>query len=483
MRKGAMQASRVLLPAAAWILLGSSVQAQESLIAACGVQGGCTYQRAYAVTLQGKDSIRVVAPAAANDAQGLRKARSVRVNSVQGLYREPRSGLVRVVNAGWGPPGDVAVPSRLPQGAATASAALTGAAFEYQAQAKSKVKVSVPIDQFVLLLRGPGLERAVVEFLKHELRADEPHPRQADLLAGALSFAETSPELGAWREDLRTTMRRSLEAFRHGGVDPARLEATLDEGLAAMRMYRLVALKGQEESALQDELAVEHRALLQRFAIAGILKRAQLHDAFLEKIGQIGLARWSRPELAAGVEDSRRASAQAHYERAAALLADKQYDRAFDEARIANSRASCDAKISGFYDSARVQFVDRRRILVSPDYAGEHRTVLEQIVRQIQGIGRDAGLTPERIEYVHKRIGDGETTRQDRTAPAVQEGGVPGKSRRVHGRARRRHQCRADRAPRRQHGGAVAAAGCAAHARTGGGPGAPRETGERPYRQ
>ena len=132
MRKGAMQASRVLLPAAAWILLGSSVQAQESLIASCGVQGGCTYQRAYAVTLQGKDSIRVVAPAAANEAQGLRKARSIRVNSVQGLYREPRSGLVRVVDAGWGPPGDVAVPSRLPQGATTASAALTGAAFEYR---------------------------------------------------------------------------------------------------------------------------------------------------------------------------------------------------------------------------------------------------------------------------------------------------------------------------------------------------------------
>ena len=260
----------------------------------------------------------------------------------------------------------------------------------------------------MLLLRGPGLERAVVEFLKHELRADHPHPRQADLLAGALSFAETSPELGAWREDLRNTMRRSLDAFRHGGVDPARLEATLDEGLAAMSVYRLVALKGQEESALQDELAVEHRTLLQRFAIAGVLKRAQLHDAFLEKIGEIGLARWSRPELAAGVEDSRRASAQAHHERAAALLADKQYDRAFDrrgsqtaEPRVTRRSAASTTRPASSSSTAG-GFSSRRTT------RGNTRTVLEQIVRQIQGIGRDAGLTPERIEYVHKRIGEGE---------------------------------------------------------------------------
>ena len=281
------------------------------------------------------------------------------------------------------------------------------------AQAKSKARVSVPIDQFVVMLKGPGLEGAVVTFMKQELRADPPHPRQVDLLAGALSFAEASPELRAWREELRTAMRRSLDAYRGGGVDPARLEATLEDGLGAMRVYRQVALKGQEENVLQEELTAEHRLLVERLAIAGVLKRAQEHDAFLDKIDQIGLARWSRPDLAAGVGDSLQASAQAHYQRATELLADKQYNRAFDEARIASGRAPCDEKIGRLYDTARVQFVSSIRKPVSPEYQKEHRIELEQIVREIQGIGFDAGLTPERIEYVRKRIRDGEDLDKD----------------------------------------------------------------------
>jgi hypothetical protein len=208
-------------------------------------------------------------------------------------------------------------------------------------------------------------------------------------------------------------MRRSLDAYRGGGVDPARLEATLEDGLGAMRVYRQVALKGQEENVLQEELTAEHRLLVERLAIAGVLKRAQEHDAFLDKIDQIGLARWSRPDLAAGVADSLRSSAQAHYQRATELLADKQYDRAFDEARIANSLAPCDERIGRFYDTARVEFVNFTRKPVSPQYEKEQRIVLEQIVREIQGIGFDAGLTPERIEYVRKRIRDGEDLDKD----------------------------------------------------------------------
>lgn len=413
MRSGTREAARRVLPAAvAWMLLGSAVRAQDAVIVACSGQGPCAYQRAYSVTLQGKDSVKTAAPAAANDAQLLRKGRSVRLNSLLGLYREPQSGLLLVVGPGL-QLGDIAVPSKLPQGAVTASAALAGAAFEYAAQAKSKAKVSVPIDRFVALLKGPRLEGAVVAFVKREMQADAPHPLQADLLAGALSFAEASPELGAWREELRTTMRRNLDAFRGGGVDPARLEATLEDGIAAMRVYRLVALKGQEEKVLQDELTAAHRRLVERFVIAGVLKRAGEHDAFLEKIGQIGLARWSRPDLAASVDASLRASAQSHLQRATELLAARQYDRAFDEAQLASSRAPCDEQISRLYDTARVQFVNDRRKPVSPEYEKEHRIVLEQIVREIQGIGLETGLTPERIEYVRRRIRDGEDLDKD----------------------------------------------------------------------
>ena len=413
MQRGTRRAGRWVLPAAvAWTLLGSTARAQDSVIAACGGQGRCTFARVYTVTLQGKDSVKTVAPAAANDAQRLRKGRTVRLASVFGLYREPQSGHVRIL----GPdlePGDVAVPSKLPQGAATASAALAGAVFEYTTQPKSKAKVQLPADQLVVLLKGPGAEGAVVEFMKREMRADVPHPQRAEILAGALSFAAGSPELRVWREQLRAEMRQSLDAFRNGNVDPTRLEATLDKGLVAMRVYRLVATEGEEETALQNDLTSEHRRLLERYAIAGALRRAGEHDAFLDKLNQLRLARWSRPDLVAGIDDSLRASAQAHLELATQLLADKQYDRAFDEARIAHGRAPCDEKTRRFYDTTRVEFVSRNTRPVSPEYEGEHKNELEQIVREIQGIRTSEGLSPEDIEYVRKRIVDGETLDAD----------------------------------------------------------------------
>jgi hypothetical protein len=412
MRSGVRRAIRWVLPAAAWMLLGSAALAQESVMVICGGQGPCTYQRVYSVTWQGKESLKLVAPAGASDARAVRKARSGRVDTVLGLYRDPQSGLVRVVTHGW-QLGDVAIPSKLPEGTSTASAAVANTAFEYLSQPRSKTPSSVPVDQLVVLLKGPGVEGAVVGFLRHELQAGEPHPQRADIVAGGLAFAAASAELRAWREALRNTMRRSLEVFTAGGVDPTRFEATLDEGLEAMRVYRLVALKGEEEIALQDQLTAKHDRLLEQFAIAGALKHARMHDAYLQKLDQIGLARWSRPDLVAGVDESLRASKEQHLQRATDLLADKQFGRAFDEAQLAYGMAPCDEKTSRFYDMARVQFVNRNMKPVSPEYDKEHRNVLEQIVREIQGVGSDAGLTPERIEYVRKRIRDGEDLDKD----------------------------------------------------------------------
>jgi hypothetical protein len=354
----------------------------------------------------------VVSPSAANDASTLRKGKTVRLSAIPGLYREPKSGLLRVLSRD-GQLGEIAVPSKLPQGATTASAASAGVAIEYREKAKSTAQVSVSIDQFVALLSGPRLEGAVVEFVRRETQAGEPHPLQKELIAGALLFSAGSTELQSWRDELRSTMRRSLDLFRGEGVDPARLEATLAEGLAAMRVHRLVALDGQTEEALQRDLTAEHRRLLERFAIASALKGAGMHDAFLEKLDQIGLARWSRPDLVAGVEESLRASAQWHHQQATALFASKQYERAFDEARLASTRAACDSTINETYYRTRIEFVNKNMIPASPDYGKQDLNRLQQIVRELQGIGQDAALTPERIEDVRKRIAEGERLDKD----------------------------------------------------------------------
>ena len=79
-------------------------------------------------------------------------------------------------------------------------------------------------------------------------------------------------------------------------------------------------------------------------------------------------------------------------QRATELLASKRYGRAFDEARIANSQGAVRrAGSAASTTPSRVEFVNHNMMPVSPDYEKEHRNVLEQIVREIQGIGHARG--------------------------------------------------------------------------------------------
>ena len=49
--------SSVLVAAVAWALVVSRAEAQESLLIVCKEAGQCTYQRAFATTLAGRNSI------------------------------------------------------------------------------------------------------------------------------------------------------------------------------------------------------------------------------------------------------------------------------------------------------------------------------------------------------------------------------------------------------------------------------------------
>ncbi len=407
MRTDARHTMTWLLPWACLLLLASTAHGQEAVLVACSGPGHCAYQRVYAVTLQGKDSVRLVARSAAGDAEAIRKANSVKLAVLWELYREPQSGLVRVLEPD-GTLGNVVLPSKLPQGATTAAAVLASSTFEYQTQGRSQNRVSVPMAQFVALLTGAPAEGAVVDFVRRELHEGGAHPFRNELVAGALSFAGSSEEWRAWRGELRTTMQRSLNAFRKGGVDPSRLEAVLNEGLAARWAYRAITPDAPADDAVQKDLEEEQRRFLERVTIAGIFKNAGLHDAFLEEIGLIGLARWSRPELADGVRDSLQASVESHAQLADGFLKTKQYARAFEEASLASRQSPCDQRLADRYTSARVQFVNATAVQALHDYEGVNRGDLEQIVRAIHGMREDELATPEGQQDAKRRIRDGE---------------------------------------------------------------------------
>jgi hypothetical protein len=398
---------RAFAVAIVWGICSAGAQAQESVLISCPGEGPCVYQRAFLVTVQGKDSVRSVAIQSAGDPQLLRKARSVALRSLPGLYREPKSGMIRALGRDWRM-GEVVVPSKLPTVPFTAPSAWAGVPFEYREQARSKSRSAVPPDQFVAALNGPNPEPTAVDFIRNEVNAAEAHPRQKDLIYGALQFAARSDALRMWRAELLGRMRDSLAAFRAEKVEPTRLEATLEGGLAAMRIYQLVAAKGEEEPALQQALTAEHLKLDTRFAIADVLRKAGLHDPFLEKMKQIGIVRWSRPELVAGIEPALRASAEWHNKRAEELYAAKEFAQAFDEAQTASANAPCNSAIKGNFDKFRIQFVNKNINPIAQETLSDKRTMLQQTVRGLQEAGQEKDYTPERIAYFRKLIEEGE---------------------------------------------------------------------------
>ena len=407
MRSDARHSMAWFLPWACLVLVASNARGQDAVLVACASPDRCSYQRVSRVTLQGRDSVRLVASSAAGSAEGIRKANSAKLAVLWGMYRDPQSGLVRVLQPD-GTLGNVVVPSKLPQAAATAAATLSNATLEYQAQGRSENRVTVPIAQFVALLNAMPLEGAVVDFVRRELHETGAHPSRNELVAGALSFAGSSEALRAWRAELKATMQRSLDAFRNGGVDPSRLEAALNEGLAARWTYHTVTPDAPADDAVQKDLEQEQRRFLDRVTIAGVFRNAGLHDAFLEEIKLLGLARWSRPELVTGVQDALQASAALHAQMASDFLTSGQYARAFDEANMASQRSPCDQKIVKLYTSARVKYVESSAIQVLPGSDGPNRHDLEQTVRTLQEMQQDDLATPEGKADAKQRISDGE---------------------------------------------------------------------------
>lgn len=395
--------------AAVTALLSIDLHAQGYALVTCQADGSCRYQRVAAVTVQGRNSVRTIGVQAAVDARALQKAPTIRLDSLAGLYRDPKSGTMRILGRD-GRSAGVVLPSKLPRGdALTVASAWEGVTLEYREQLRSKGAVAVPLEQFVAVVSGgTTLEGAVVDFIRNEVMAPEAHPMRKGLIEGAVQFAAQSQELKTWRDGLRDAMRDSLDRFQRGQADPAKLESTLEAGLNAMRVYRLIPADREKDEDLQNGLTEEHRKLVQRFAVASAFKAAGLHDAYIEKMEQIGPATWSRLQLRAGIETEFRASAKQHYDKAAELQAAKQYSAAFNEAQIASSRIPCDQGLNEAYYNVRLEFVEKNRVSASPEYVKEHRSQLQGIIRGLAS-SQGGDLTPERVEQVRKRITEGES--------------------------------------------------------------------------
>lgn len=406
---GAIEIGRLLfVTGAVWLLSASPGWCQNWVLITCPDASRCVYQRATAAQISGQDSVRLLPFSPEGDSRRQRGGRSAKISTLSGLYRQPDSGLLRILSRS-GELGELVAPSRSPREAASPGDVFPWT-IDFREPSGAKVVLSAPHSQFVALIREPSVEAGVVEFLKGEMQTRSPHPMRQQMLTGAAAFLGTSPELRKWAEELEARMDQNLKLFKAEQADPRLLEAILAEGIAATKTYRALS-PDVPVAAIEIELNREYAQLLERFAMAGALKNAGMAAAFLDKLDQIGLARWSRPELMSGIEEQVRVATEARADKARHLLAAGYYAKAFDEARLASVRNPCDEAIHTLYYETRIQLVNQKKIPMLSAYDSKDRILLEQIVRELDTTG--GVLTRERVARVIDRVSEGERMDKD----------------------------------------------------------------------
>jgi hypothetical protein len=384
--------------AGAIVSLASSARGAAGVVAYCDEAGACRVMPVAGWTAAGQNKIRL---AQGNKAESLQRTRMERTDFIAKIYRDPTTGEFHKY-----PGGELALPAK-GKDYSSAVAAWDGLSIEYRSAAKSKSSTAIPVKQFVALIMSPSSEDAALELAREVAAGEIAHPSKKALISASVSAAGRAPGLLEWRANLVATMRTSLTDFRAERGDPRLLGQVLQVGLAARETFRLITADNTEEQQLQNDLVSESAELRRSMAVAAALRKAGFLDEFLAKLDRIGLVRWIQPEIAQGAAAAYRQSAADHHTKALDYEAAGLLGKAFDEAQIAANRMPCNADdVSHFYN-IRVKYANRNMVPLESQPEHEQRTILEQIVRELDGVGADGTLDDVRIRYFRGRIEEG----------------------------------------------------------------------------
>jgi len=138
-----------------------------------------------------------------------------------------------------------------------------------------------------------------------------------------------------------------------------------------------------------------------RLHIIDALRSGSFWDEYMVKVRQLGLAKWSLPNMLENTQEAASHSTVQHRERFTNFAAGNKWDLAFDEAELA-THSSCDPGVTDDFYRARVLFVNHNEIPSAPVYNGRNKALLEQVVRELDQ------LDPAKEQVTFERIRRGE---------------------------------------------------------------------------
>jgi hypothetical protein len=386
------------------IALHSGLAARaELVIVTCESDKPCAYRQGFAATIDNKPTILL----AASSTSQVRESTKVKIDGISGLYRNPTSGALEVRSLAGKPEG-IALPTTVDKNKPLDPAgAWTGRHIVYAPDERQKLHYALPAEQLVAIFNTDNLAGGAVAFVRSEVQSNRLLPRTLQLIAGLVQTFNDAPALQLWRNEVRTAMTTSLDTFRRQTGNPQLLEQTLNDGLRDMDLYRRITTSNGPPDPMLDSLQAERLLLTERVGIASVLQKAQLPDSYIDKLDQLGLASWSRPELRTELKNALVLSAETHEQAGKDLWERKQFRRALDEARLAAERLPCRKDLRDNYYLLRSEFVQRTAIPIAKPYNGTNKNRLDQIVLELSAVKDDVAMPPERVEYFRNRLKDG----------------------------------------------------------------------------
>ncbi len=357
------------------------------------------------LNIDGKNRLRLVdvAPSVVSASIIVRRSQQIKTAEIPGaIVRNAKTGIIST--APWtGRAVQVVLPPDLGKAESVDAAAIWKSVnIGYKESPNEKQPHSLQADTFAGLLLATDPAKEVVAMAKGLLN-DEQFPRRLDLIRGAAEFAKDSEDYRAWRADVSGQMTNALTDYQKKLGEPSQLVATLERGLKASAVLNQISQPSANELKAQEQLRETYDLLQKEKAIAAALGKARYWDEFAAKLSEIGLAKWSFPDLVKLEPQALRQASQEHLKEAQTFEVHNTLDRSLDDALLAFHLLPCDAETTKYLRQVQGDFLEKNKGLESKALTPAKRKELDRLVNELDG------SEDERPEYVLQKIREGPT--------------------------------------------------------------------------